>query len=89
MQLAFLVLWKTEKAVPARDKYHVVFQVLPLNLQLLHNNNVRLQNVKHGAEGAVVAPWLVSERVADAVDVPGRNTEWHGRIFILETGECG
>lgn len=71
----FLVLGQAEEAVPTRDQNHVVIQVLPLDLQLLHNHHVSLEDVEHGIEGAGGAPWLVAKRVADAVDIPRRDSD--------------
>jgi hypothetical protein len=72
------VLGKAEIAVPARDEHHVIFQVLPLNLEFLHDDNVGLKDVEHGVKSAAVAPRLVAERVANAVDIPRRDAERHG-----------
>jgi hypothetical protein len=44
----FLVLWKTEVNVPARYKDHVILEVFPLNLSLLHYHDVGLEHIKHG-----------------------------------------
>lgn len=66
----FFVLWETEVAVPSVIEDHVIAQVFPLNLQLLHHDNVGLEDVEHGRERLGYAPWLISEGVADAVHVP-------------------
>lgn len=72
-----LVLGQAEVAVPAGHQDHVVGEVFALDLQLLHDDDVGLEDVEHGIEGALVAPWLVAERIADAVDVPGGDSD-HG-----------
>lgn len=72
------MLGKAEIAVPARDEHHVILQVLPLNLEFLHDDNVRLKDVEHGVKSAAVTPGLVTERIANAVDVPRRDPERHG-----------
>ena len=66
----FLVFWQAKVTVPARYKHHVISEIFALNLQLLHDDNVRLENVEHGVEGPFRTPWLVAKRVANAVDVP-------------------
>jgi hypothetical protein len=70
-----LVLRQAEEAVPARHKHHIIAQILALYLQLLHDHNVRLQNVEHGIERPLFAPWLIAERVADAIDIPCRDAD--------------
>lgn len=77
----FLVFRQAEVAVPAGHKHHVVGQVFSLNLQLLHNDNVGLEDVEHGIERPLIAPWLIAERVPDAVDIPGRNAD-HGAWWM-------
>lgn len=49
---AFLVPWQAEEDVPAGHQHHVVRQILPLDLGLLHDDDVRLQDIEHGL-GAV------------------------------------
>lgn len=71
------MLGQAEVAVPAWDKHHVVRQVLTLDLELLHDDDVRLENVEHGGKRPVCAPWLVAEGVADAIDVPRGDAD-HG-----------
>lgn len=46
--LTFLVLWKTEKDVPSRNKNHVVLQIFALYLSLLHDHDISLEYVEHG-----------------------------------------
>jgi hypothetical protein len=73
----FLVLRQAKEAVPAVNKHHIIFQILPLYLELLHDHDVRLQDVEHGVESAVGIPWRVGERVSDAVDIPRRQAKRH------------
>jgi hypothetical protein len=75
-----LVLRQAEEAVPAGNKHHVIAQVLALNLELLHNHNIRLQNVEHGIERPLVAPWLIAKRVANAIDIPRRDADHYARL---------
>lgn len=79
MCFTFLVLRQAEVTVPAGDQDHVVTQVLLLNLELLHDNDVGLKNVEHSAERAALAPWLVAKRIADTVHVPGSDADHGGR----------
>lgn len=65
------VLGKAEVAVPSRDKNHVIGEILPLYLELLHDNDVRLKSVKHEGECSVFAPWLIAKGIPNAIDVPG------------------
>jgi hypothetical protein len=46
----FLVLGETEVDVPAGDQNHVIAEILPLDLGLLHHNDVGFQGVKHGLQ---------------------------------------
>jgi hypothetical protein len=78
------VLWQAKVAVPARHKHHIIRQVLTLDLELLHNDNVGLENVEHGIVGPLVAPWLVAERVADAVDIPCRDADHYVQRWWLQ-----
>ena len=73
----FLMLRQTEVAIPSWHQHHIVRQILPLDLKLLHNHYIRLEDVKHAIEGARLAPWLVAKGIADAVYVPCRNAESH------------
>jgi hypothetical protein len=66
----FFVLGQAEVAVPARHEHHIVSQVFALDLELLHDDDVGLQNVEHGIEGPLIAPWLVAKRIANAVHIP-------------------
>ncbi|KAI7052596.1 hypothetical protein KC366_g66 [Hortaea werneckii] len=61
---------QAEVAIPPVDHYHVISEIFPLNLQLLHYHDVAAENVEHGWEGTCCVPWLIAERVTDAVDVP-------------------
>jgi hypothetical protein len=88
------MLRKAEVAVPSGNQNHVVSQVLPLNLQLLHNDNIGLQNIKHGIEGALFAPWLVAKWVADAIHIPSGDTDhdateesWYGALNASSPAE--
>lgn len=69
------MLRQTEETIPSRHQHHIVAQVLPLDFQFLHNDDICLKQVEHSVEGALVAPWLIAERIADAIDVPGRDSE--------------
>lgn len=75
----FLVLRQAEVAVPARHKDDVIRQILALDLEFLHDDNVRLENIEHGIVGPLVAPWLVAERVANAVDIPCCDADHYAR----------
>jgi hypothetical protein len=46
----FLVLWQAEVAIPSWHKHHIISQVFPLDFGLLHNHNIRLENIEHGLE---------------------------------------
>ena len=89
------MLRETEEAVPARNQDHVVGQVFALDFQLLHDDDVGLEDVEHGGERAVGAPWMVSKRVADAVDIPRRDAHHGGggitarRVDATETAGTG
>lgn len=74
------MLGQAEVAVEARHQHHVVGQVFALNLQLLHDDDVGLEDIEHGVEGAIVAPWLVAEGVADPVDIPRGDAD-HGVVW--------
>lgn len=76
----FLMLGEAEVAIPARHKHHVIGQVFALNLQLLHYDNICLEDVEHGIERPLFAPWLVAERIADAIDIPGRDAHHDARL---------
>lgn len=69
--VTLFVFGQAEVAVPAGHQNHVVGQVFSLDLQLLHHDDVGLEDVEHGMEGALLAPWLVAKGVTDPVDVPG------------------
>jgi hypothetical protein len=69
------VLGQTEKAVPPIYQDHIISQVFALNLQLLHDDNIGLKGVEHGTERASGAPWLVAKGVANAIDIPRRDSD--------------
>jgi hypothetical protein len=71
------VLGKTEITIPAWNENHVICEILPLYLKLLHDDNIGLKSIEHGSECPVLAPWLVAERVANAVDIPSCNSKNH------------
>lgn len=75
------MLWQTEIAVPARYKHHVICQIFALDLQLLHDDDVRLQDIEHGIECPVRTPWLVAKGIANAVDIPGGDAN-HGGVYF-------
>lgn len=76
-ELTFLISRKTEEDIPAVYQHHVICQVLALNFNLLHDNNVGLQNVEHGRERPRLIPWRVSKRISDPIHVPGRDAQSH------------
>ena len=80
LSLTFLMSWQREVAVPARNKHHVITKVFSLNLELLHNHDIRLQDIEHAIECALVPPWLEAEWVTNAIHVPGSDSEDHGDL---------
>lgn len=72
-----LMFWKTPVIVPTWDKHHVIAEVFSLNLGLLENNYVGLEDLKHGLKGSFVSPWLVTEGIADAIDIPSGDSKTH------------
>lgn len=44
----FLMLGKAEEDIPAWNEDHVILKIFPLNLGLLHDDNIGLESVKHG-----------------------------------------
>src|ERR1700712_5719876 len=83
------MLRKAEIAIPTRNKNHVIREVLALYLELLHDHDIGLKSVEHGRKCPVLTPWLVSKGIANAVDIPGRNSKTHferidrGMAFIV------
>ena len=75
------MLRQAEVAVPARHQNHVISQVFALDLQLLHDDDVRLQDIEHGIECPVRTPWLVAKGIANAVDIPGGDAN-HGGVYF-------
>ena len=73
----FLVFWETPVVVPPRYEDHVVSKILSLDFGFLKDDNVGLEDVKHGIKRSFVSPWLVSERIADAIDIPGGDSNPH------------
>lgn len=57
--VTFLMPGKTEENIPARYQHHVIPQIFPLDLRLLHNDDVRLQYVEHGLQCVSVKSILV------------------------------
>ena len=41
------MLWQAEEDIPPRNEDHIISQVLPLYLRLLHHHNVRFEDVEH------------------------------------------
>jgi hypothetical protein len=76
------VFGKTPVVVPAGDEHHVIAEVFSLNLGLLKDNYVGLEDIKHGLEGSFVSPWLISEGIANAVDIPSGDSNAH--VWLLE-----
>src|ERR1700709_1677631 len=74
---------KTEEAIPSIDQNHVVAKILSLNLQFLHNYDISLEDIEHGWKGATVAPWLISKRISNSVDVPCRNSNSTIRAHVI------
>ena len=48
--MTLLVLRETEVAVPARHEHHVVSEVLPLDLGLLEDDDIRLEDIEHSLD---------------------------------------
>lgn len=71
------MLRETEITIPARNENHVICKILPLYLKLLHDDNIGLKSIEHGSECPVLSPWLVAERVANAIDIPSCNSKTH------------
>lgn len=46
--LTFLVSRQAEEDIPSWHKDHIIPEILALDLCLLHDHNVRLQNLEHG-----------------------------------------
>ena len=67
----FLLSRQAEIAIPAIEYYHVITQVLSLDFEFLHDNDIGFENVEHGWESLCDTPWMVRERIADAIDIPG------------------
>jgi hypothetical protein len=68
-----LVLGKTKEAIPARHQNHIIFEILSLNLELLHHHNIGLEDLEHGIERSRRVPWLISEWIPYPVHVPRRH----------------
>lgn len=51
--LTFLMLGQAEIHVPSGHEDHVVSEILALYLELLHDDNVCLENIEHGLNGRV------------------------------------
>ena len=94
-----LVLGQAEVAVPAGHKHNVIGQVLALDLELLHDDDVRLEDVEHGVVRLAFAPWLVAQWVANPVYIPRGDSHiidhevggasCSGWVEVLEVdGEC-
>ena len=77
IQCTFLVFRKTPVIIPARNQYHIISQIFPLDLCLLENDYIGLEDIKHGIEGSFVSPWLISKWVSYAIDVPGGDSDAH------------
>lgn len=89
------MLGKAEIAVPSRNKNHVVSEILPLYLELLHDDDICLKGVEHKGEGSVFAPWLIAKGVPNAINVPGGDSEAHFEridqelVFVVTSGGLG
>lgn len=66
------MLRKTEEAVPSRNQHHVILQVFALDFELLHDHDIGLQYIEHALECLRRTPWLISEGIADPIDIPSR-----------------
>lgn len=72
--ITFLMFWQAEVDIPARDQDHVVSQVLPLDLGLLHDDNISFKNIEHGLEVEV----QISKEVTSGLGEPARSTNFEG-----------
>ena len=88
------MLGETPVIVPSGDQDHVIAKIFPLDLCFLEDDNVGLEDIEHGVEGSFVSPWLIAEGIADAVDIPGGDSDAHGggywrrRRLIVRSGSC-
>jgi hypothetical protein len=87
-----LVLRKAKIAIPSRNKNHVIREIFPLYLDLLHDHDIGLESFEHGRKCPVLAPWLVSKGIANAVNIPGGDSKTHfervdmGMVFVVTFG---
>jgi hypothetical protein len=89
----FLVFWQAEEHIPSSNQHHIILQILPLYLRLLHHHDVRLERFEHRREAAVLSPWLICEWVPDAVHIPRRYSQTSSPLLpfllLLHLDETG
>ena len=90
----FLVLWEAPVVVPSGYQDHVIAKIFPLDLCFLEDDNVGLEDIEHGVESSFISPRLIAEGIADAIDIPGGDSDAHGgdylrrRRLIVGKGPC-
>lgn len=62
--ITFSVLGKGKVGIPAGDENHVICEVFFLDFELLEAHDISFKSVEHLFEGAVGAPWVVTEWVS-------------------------
>lgn len=71
------MLGQTPVVVPAWHQDHVISQIFSLYLGLLQTDYVGFEDLEHSLESPFIAPWLVTERVSNAVDIPSGDSDAH------------
>jgi hypothetical protein len=54
--------------IPSFYKYHIISQILSLDLGFLEDYDVGFQNIKHCSKSPFAPPWLILKGVSYAVD---------------------
>lgn len=67
----FLLSRQAEITIPTIEYHHVITQVLSLDFEFLHDNDIGFEDIEHGRESLCDTPWMVREWVANAIDIPG------------------
>lgn len=74
--------------IPSFYKYHIISQILSLNLGFLEDYDVGFQYVKHCSKSPFAPPWLILKGVSYAVDYSQFLDEFSKLELKVQTVPC-
>lgn len=78
LERTFLLSRQAEIAIPAIKYHHVITQILSLDFELLHDDDVGFEYIEHSRESLRDTPWMVRKWITDAIDIPGSESHDDG-----------